>query len=96
MREISPADVADRPLVDVREQHEWDLGHAVGAVHIPMSAIVDRVDEVPDGAAIICRSGARSAQVVAFLEQRGMDAVNVAGGTLQWAADGRPMLGTVQ
>ncbi|WP_404311389.1 rhodanese-like domain-containing protein [Agrococcus terreus] len=95
MREITPAEVADRPLVDVREQQEWDAGHAVDAIHIPMSEVVARLSEVPDGAAVICRSGARSAQVVAYLEQQGLDAVNVAGGTLAWAQAGRPMVGTV-
>ncbi|SDR72621.1 rhodanese-like domain-containing protein [Agrococcus carbonis] len=95
MRDVTPAEVQDRPLVDVREPHEWQLGHAEGALHIPMGEIVERLDEVPDGAAVICRSGARSAQVVAYLEQQGRDAVNVAGGTLAWAADGRPMTGTV-
>jgi len=95
MREIEPAEVGTMPIVDVREQQEWDAGHAVGAIHIPMSEVVARLDEVPDGAAVICRSGARSGQVVAYLEQQGRDAANVAGGTLQWAAEGRPMVGTV-
>ncbi|MGM1029595.1 MAG: rhodanese-like domain-containing protein [Actinomycetota bacterium] len=95
MRDITPAEVLDRPIVDVREQHEWDAGHADGAIHIPMGEVVARLDEVPDGAAVICRSGARSAQVVAYLEQQGRDAVNVAGGTTRWAAEGRPMVGTV-
>ncbi|MCH1882689.1 rhodanese-like domain-containing protein [Agrococcus sp. ARC_14] len=95
MREITPAETADRPIVDVREPHEWQLGHADGAIHIPMGEIVERLHEVPDGAAIICRSGARSAQVVAYLEHQGLDAVNVSGGTLAWAADGRPMVGAV-
>lgn len=95
MREVTPAEVAHRPLVDVREPHEWQQGHAEGAIHIPMGEIVQRVHELPDGAAVICRSGARSAQVVAYLEQQGLDAVNVAGGTLAWAAEGRPMQGTV-
>lgn len=93
MREITPAEVADRPLIDVRELHEWQQGHADGATHLPMGEVVERLREVPDGAAIICRSGARSAQVVAYLEQQGLDVVNVAGGTLAWAADGRPMVG---
>lgn len=95
MQEITPDEVADRPLIDVREPHEWQQGHAIGAVHIPMGEVVARLSEVPDGAAIICRSGGRSARVVAFLEQQGREAVNVAGGTLAWAADGRPMTGTV-
>lgn len=95
MREIQPAEIGVLPIVDVREQHEWDAGHAVDAIHIPMGEVVARLDEVPDGAAVICRSGARSGQVVAYLAQQGRDAVNVAGGTLQWAAEGRPMVGTV-
>lgn len=95
MREVTPAEVSDRPVVDVREPHEWQAGHAIGAIHIPMAEIVERMHEVPDGSAIICRSGARSAQVVAYLEQQGLDAVNIAGGTLAWAAEGRPMTGTV-
>ncbi len=95
MREIQPAEIGALPIVDVREQQEWDAGHAVGAIHIPMSEVPARLDEVPDGAAVICRSGARSGRVVSYLEQQGLDAVNVAGGTLQWAAEGRPMVGTV-
>lgn len=95
MRDITPAEVQDRPIVDVREPHEWQQGHAEGAIHIPMGEVVERLAEVPDGAAIICRSGGRSAQVVAYLEQQGLDAVNVAGGTARWAAEGRPMVGTV-
>lgn len=95
MPDVTPAEVLDRPLIDVREPQEWQLGHADGAIHIPMGEIVERLDEVPDGAAIICRSGARSAQVVAYLQQQGRDAVNVAGGTLAWAAEGRPMTGAV-
>ena len=95
MRDITPAEVHDRPIIDVREPGEWQAGHVDGAVHIPMGEIVARFDEVPDGAAIICRSGARSASVVAYLEQQGRDAVNVAGGTLRWAAEGRPMVGSI-
>ncbi|MDR7234310.1 rhodanese-like domain-containing protein [Agrococcus sediminis] len=95
MREITPAEAAALPIVDVREPHEWQAGHADGAIHIPMTEIVARVAEVPDGAAIICRSGARSAQVVAYLAQQGLDAANVEGGTLRWAAEGRPMTGPV-
>ncbi len=95
MRDISPAEVQDRPIVDVREPHEWQAGHVDGAIHIPMGEVVARFAEVPDGAAIICRSGGRSAQVVAYLEQQGLDAVNVAGGTARWASEGHPMVGTV-
>ena len=39
----------------------------------------------------MCKVGGRSAQVTAFLLQRGHEAVNVSGGMLAWEAEGRPM-----
>ena len=38
---------------------------------------------------MICAVGARSAQAVAYLNQLGHDAVNVAGGTRAWVMAGR-------
>lgn len=85
---------ADAILLDVREDEEWAAGHAEGALHIPMSEIVARVDEVPDGGTVhvVCRVGGRSAQVTQFLLGQGRDAVNVSGGMLDWAAAGRQVV----
>jgi rhodanese-related sulfurtransferase len=89
---------ADGPLLDVREQDEWDAGHAAAAEHIPMSELVQRLDEVEQAAKggaqlyVICKSGGRSGQVVNYLAQHGTDAVNVAGGMGAWAAKGLPMV----
>jgi rhodanese-related sulfurtransferase len=86
---------ADAILLDVREQDEWAAGHAENAVHIPMSEIVERISEVPDGGRVhvVCRVGGRSAQVTQYLLAQGVDAVNVSGGMLDWEAAGRPLLG---
>ena len=79
-------------LLDVREDDEWVAGHAPDAVHLPMSQLVARIDEVPAGpVAVVCKVGGRSAQVTAYLVQRGHDAVNVSGGMLAWEAQGRPL-----
>ncbi|MEU7132818.1 rhodanese-like domain-containing protein [Streptomyces sp. NPDC046261] len=89
---------ADDFLLDVREDDEWQAGHAEGALHIPMSDFVARFgdlqEKAPEGGRInvICRSGGRSAQVTAYLMQQGLDAVNVAGGMQDWAAAGRPVV----
>ncbi|WP_407559891.1 rhodanese-like domain-containing protein [Streptomyces sp. 184] len=85
-------------LLDVREDDEWQAGHAEGALHIPMSQFAARFGEVTEAAPqdgrinVICRSGGRSAQVAMYLTQQGLDAVNVAGGMEAWAAAGRPVV----
>jgi rhodanese-related sulfurtransferase len=85
-------------LLDVREDDEWRAGHAERALHIPLSEFVARYGELTEAAPqdgrvhVICRSGARSAQVAMYLVQQGLDAVNVAGGMQVWQAVGRPVL----
>lgn len=85
---------ADAVLLDVREPDEWAAGHAPDAHHLPMGEVATRLDEVPatDPVYVVCRSGARSARVVAFLTQQGRSAVNVEGGMQAWAAAGRPVV----
>lgn len=87
-------------LLDVREPHEWALGHAPGAHHIPMGEIGQRQAELPDGAPIlvVCHSGVRSARVAQALADVGYETANVEAGMTAWAAadgavvddDGRP------
>ena len=84
----------DAVLLDVREPDEWQAGHVPGALHIPLADLPVRLDEVPavDGLVVICRSGARSARAVAWLNQNGHDAVNFDGGMMAWAASGREIV----
>ena len=80
------------PLVDVREVAEYEEVHVPGAQLLPMSELAERVDEVPAGGEvfIICRSGGRSLKVAEFLRAQGVEATNVAGGTLAWVEAGHP------
>lgn len=94
---VGAADVPeDGYLLDVREQDEWDAGHAPEAVHVPMRQLGDRAGEIPRDREVfvICRSGHRSAQVTVALNQAGWLARNVEGGMKSWAEAGRPMEGT--
>ena len=88
---------ADAVLLDVREDDEWAAGHVEGAHHVPMGDVPARLDEVAGLAdagelVVVCRSGARSARVVAWLARNGVDAVNLDGGMGAWASAGRPMV----
>ena len=81
-------------LLDVREDDEWECGHAPEAVHLPMSELTARMAEVPADREVyvICKVGGRSAQVVGYLNGQGRESVNVAGGMLAWTAAGRPLV----
>jgi len=84
----------DAVLLDVREDDEWAAGHAPGAVHIPLAAVADSLDDVPEGSPVyvVCRSGGRSARAAAYLNANGWEAVNVVGGMSAWAAAARPLV----
>ena len=92
--QVSPTDVPDDAyLLDVREDNEWEAGHAPGAHHLPMMDVPARLDEIPlDGdVVVVCRAGGRSAQVTASLQGQGREALNVEGGVHGWAAVGGPI-----
>lgn len=84
-------------IVDVREEREHEATRIPGVPLVPMSELLTRVDEIPGDLplAVICRSGARSAQVADFLSASGDhgDVANVEGGIIAWAAEGLPYEG---
>ncbi|WP_159944270.1 MULTISPECIES: rhodanese-like domain-containing protein [unclassified Nocardiopsis] len=94
---VPEANVTEVPegayLLDVREDDEWNAGHAPDATHIPLGELGQRAAEVPQDQRVyvVCRVGGRSAQAVAALNQAGWDAVNVAGGMRAWEHAGRTM-----
>jgi len=85
---------ADAVMLDVREGDEWAAGRAPTSRHLPMSQLTERIAEIPteDPLYVVCRSGGRSARVVAYLTQQGFPAVNVDGGMQAWAATGREIV----
>ncbi|MFD6950542.1 sulfurtransferase [Nocardiopsis sp. TSRI0078] len=95
--EVPEADVTEVPgdayVLDVREDDEWNAGHAPDATHIPLGELGRRAAEVPQDRRVyvVCRVGGRSAQAVAALNQAGWDSVNVAGGMQAWQHAGRDL-----
>ncbi len=81
-------------VIDVREPDEYAEGHVPGAASIPLATVADRSGQVPSSGEVlvICKSGGRSRQGAELLRTQGIDAVNVAGGTMAWIAAGHPVV----
>ncbi|MDH7452684.1 molybdopterin-synthase adenylyltransferase MoeB [Luteimonas composti] len=101
IREITPRDASYRlaqgaVLVDVREEHERELGMAQGALGVAradLEAAPHQHLPGPDAdIMLICQSGGRSLLAAQQLQRLGYRrVVSVRGGTLMWQAEGLPL-----
>lgn len=82
-------------LIDVREPGEWAINHIDGAQLIPQSTINtgEGLARLPQDrmSVLYCKTGVRSAQVLATLKKAGFaDAVHLQGGIVAWAKQMQP------
>jgi adenylyltransferase/sulfurtransferase len=88
---------ADFQLIDVREPHEYDICNLEGEL-IPQGDIPNNVDKIDRTKKVIlqCRSGARSGNMVQWLEKNhGFENLyNLKGGILAWAREIDPSMPT--
>lgn len=80
----------EKPIViDVRNEHEYVLGN-IGAVHVPLSGLAEKLNEFDKNAEIVvhCRSGKRSMQAARQMVSAGFtDVTNLTGGLVAWARE---------
>jgi rhodanese-related sulfurtransferase len=79
-------------LVDVREPHEYAMGHIPGAVSHPLSTFDPA--SLPDGKRIVfsCAAGVRSVRAMELAQAAGRDVrEHYKGGFKDWAAAGEPV-----
>ncbi len=85
-------------LVDTREDHEWQAGHALSALHIG-KGVLERDAEaalpsLDQPIVLYCGGGFRSALAAAALQDMGYRRVySLAGGWKAWLARGLPTEG---
>jgi rhodanese-related sulfurtransferase len=99
IREITAGDLAlllERgvAVIDVREPDEFREGHVPGAISVPLGLVPDSVDlfRKPVSVYVVCQSGGRSMRACEFLHDAGVtNVINVAGGTMGFAALGNPL-----
>jgi adenylyltransferase/sulfurtransferase len=85
----------DFVLIDVRERNEWDIVNIPGAVLVPKGEFLSgkALEDLPSDKPIVlhCKSGVRSAEVLAVIQGAGFsDAVHVGGGVVAWVSQIEP------
>jgi hydroxyacylglutathione hydrolase len=79
-------------LLDVRRADEFVQGHAPGAINVAHTRLAEHLERLPRNKPLLvsCRSGGRSSRASAYLQRKGFEVVNLAGGMLAWEQQGQP------
>jgi len=82
-------------LVDVRADHEWEMGRIEGATHLPLAELNERVGEIDKDRPVVfyCRGGNRSTMATEALAAEGFETAKLSEGIVGWAEAGLPLEG---
>jgi rhodanese-related sulfurtransferase len=80
-------------LVDVRADHEWEVGRIASAKHLPLAELAERTGELdPERPVVLyCRGGTRSTMATDALAEAGFDAAKLSEGIVGWDAADLPL-----
>lgn len=80
-------------LVDVRAEHEWEMGRIAGATHLPLAELAERAAEIDKDRPVVlyCRGGNRSTMAAEALAAEGYDAAKLSEGIVGWAEQDLPL-----
>jgi rhodanese-related sulfurtransferase len=80
-------------LIDVRADHEWEVGRIAGAAHLPLAELAERAGEIEKERPVVvyCRGGNRSSMAAAALVDAGYDVAKLTEGITGWAEAGLPL-----
>lgn len=83
-------------VLDVREESEYQLGHVLNSLLIPLGKLDERIGELEkykeQPIVVVCRTGNRSGMACATLGKRGFtQAYNLAGGIVAWQKANLPL-----
>jgi rhodanese-related sulfurtransferase len=80
-------------LIDVRADHEWEVGRIAGAAHVPLPELPQRLGEIDKDRPVVvyCRGGNRSSMATEALTDAGYDAVKLSEGIVGWGEDDLPL-----
>jgi rhodanese-related sulfurtransferase len=87
----------DGLVLDIREHKDFERGHIVNAINIPLAKLAERVVELDKKKdrpiIVICQIGHSAAEAVTLLQERGFErAARMSGGMSEWHAQGLPVI----
>jgi hydroxyacylglutathione hydrolase len=84
---VHASEVGDTPVLDIRQDNEFDAGHVPGARHVELGALPEKVSELPPGPAVVmCGHGERAMGAASLLARAGRSDISVLdGGPQDWA-----------
>ena len=76
-------------ILDVREEKEFNEGHILNSIHIPLKSVEGKLKELEKyknrPVIVNCRSGQRSMTICSLLSKNGFEKVfNMGGGIMAW------------
>ncbi len=81
----------DYQFIDVREEEEYAKAHIPGAINLPLSEFMARIDEISEDSPVVlvCNTGVRSSQAALYLASMGYEELyNLEEGTKGWLQQG--------
>lgn len=83
-------------IIDIRDQKQYQAGHILNAVHVPLSSLQDRIPKLEkfkgQPIIIVDESGKESDKAAAILKKEGFSQINVLkGGMSSWVGEGLPV-----
>lgn len=87
----------DAVVVDIREKKEFDEGHVVDAINIPLAKLKQRVTELKKykdkPVIVVCKLGQQSADAARTLKEEGYTQVyRMSGGITEWKSQSLPLI----
>jgi len=82
-------------IIDVRSAAEYNAGHIPQAINLPLEQLEQRLDDIRDGAVLVCKSGTRAGLACDQIASLRSVAV-LEGGTEAWISEHLPVVRTTQ
>ncbi len=84
-------------VVDVREKKEFDTGHIVDSINIPLAKLKQRLSELrkhkEKPVVVVCKLGQHSGDAAKTLQESGYAEVfRLSGGLTEWKAQSLPLV----